>query len=67
MDHWLLGADLSHYSEPWAFNRLNVVEKILLARAKLPLAQMLWSASYKTVRICCLLTLTVSNISLIRP
>ena len=33
MDHWLLGADLSHYSEPWAFNRLNVVEKILLARA----------------------------------
>ena len=31
------------------------------------LARMLWSASYKTVRICCLLTPTVSNISLIRP
>ena len=30
------------------------------------LARMLWSASYKTVRIC-LLTPTVSNISLIRP
>ncbi len=32
MDHWLLGADLSGYLEPWAFSQLNIVEKILLAR-----------------------------------
>ena len=33
MDHYLLGADLSDYLTPWAFSRLNVVEKILLSRA----------------------------------
>jgi len=32
MDHWLLGADMGAYLEPWAFSRLNIVEKILLAR-----------------------------------
>ena len=32
MDHWLLGADLTRYREPWAFSRLNIVEKILLFR-----------------------------------
>ncbi len=32
MDHWLLGADLTPYLDPWAFSRLNIVEKILLAR-----------------------------------
>lgn len=32
MDHWLLGADLTPYHAPWAFSRLNVVEKILLFR-----------------------------------
>ncbi|MFP4349350.1 MAG: hypothetical protein ACLFQY_13765 [Desulfococcaceae bacterium] len=32
MDHWLLGADLTRYQEPWAFSRLNIVEKILLFR-----------------------------------
>jgi hypothetical protein len=32
MDHWLLGEDLRDYLEPWRFNRLNIVEKILLAR-----------------------------------
>lgn len=32
MDHWLLDADLSGYLEPWAFSRLNIVERILLAR-----------------------------------
>ena len=32
MDHWLLGDDLRDYLEPWRFNRLNIVEKILLAK-----------------------------------
>ena len=32
MDEWLLGANLEKYLEPFAFSRLNDVEKILLAR-----------------------------------
>lgn len=32
MDHWLLQEDLSVYMEPWAFGRLNVVERILLGQ-----------------------------------
>jgi hypothetical protein len=32
LDHWLVGADLGEYLEPWAFGRLNVVERILLGR-----------------------------------
>ncbi|HEY9071239.1 MAG TPA: hypothetical protein VIV61_13360 [Candidatus Ozemobacteraceae bacterium] len=32
LDHWLLGNDLRRYLEPWAYGRLNVVERILLAR-----------------------------------
>ncbi|MDC0718378.1 hypothetical protein [Nannocystis bainbridge] len=32
VDHWLLGADLSGYLEPWAFGRLNALERALLAR-----------------------------------
>ncbi len=32
LDQWLLGGDLSGYLAPWAYNRLNIVEKILLAR-----------------------------------
>lgn len=32
LDHWLLEADLSRYLDPWAFQRLNIVERILLAR-----------------------------------
>ncbi|WAS94229.1 hypothetical protein [Nannocystis punicea] len=32
VDHWLLGADLSAYCEPWAFGRLNALERALLAR-----------------------------------
>lgn len=32
LDHWLLDADLAAYLEPWAFERLNIVERILLAR-----------------------------------
>ena len=32
MDHWLVGDDLSGYLKPWAYNRLNVVERILLGR-----------------------------------
>jgi len=31
MDHWLLDAPLEAYTEPWAYQRLNHVEKILLA------------------------------------
>ena len=30
MDHWLLEDDLSAYEKEWAFQRLNIVEKILL-------------------------------------
>ena len=32
LDHWLLGDDLKAYLEPWRFNRLNVVERILLGK-----------------------------------
>jgi hypothetical protein len=32
LDHWLLGADLTAYTEPWAFGRLNLIEMILLAQ-----------------------------------
>ena len=32
MDHWLIGADLKDYLEPWRFGRLNAVERILLAQ-----------------------------------
>lgn len=31
-DHYLLSDDLSNYLAPWEYERLNVVEKILLAR-----------------------------------
>jgi hypothetical protein len=31
VDEWLLGKDLTGYLDPWAFDRLNVAEKILLA------------------------------------
>lgn len=31
MDHYLLGDDLERYLEPWAYGRLNIVERILLA------------------------------------
>lgn len=32
MDHYLIGSDLAGYVEPWKFNRLNIPERILLAR-----------------------------------
>ena len=32
VDEWLLGRDLSRYLEPWAFQRLNALERILLGR-----------------------------------
>lgn len=32
LDHWLLGSDLRAYLEPWAFGRLNLIERILLAQ-----------------------------------
>lgn len=32
VDRWLLEEDLDAYLEPWAFQRLNAVERILLAR-----------------------------------
>ncbi|MCB9872480.1 MAG: hypothetical protein H6837_21685 [Planctomycetes bacterium] len=32
LDHWLLDADLKPYLDSWAFQHLNIVEKILLAR-----------------------------------
>lgn len=32
MDHWLLGDELTGYLEPWRFERLNAVERILLGR-----------------------------------
>ena len=32
MDHWLTGADLSPYMEPWSYGQLNIVERALLAQ-----------------------------------
>ncbi|NLI76920.1 MAG: hypothetical protein GX442_10830 [Candidatus Riflebacteria bacterium] len=32
LDHWLLEDDLQGYLHPWAYGRLNAVERILLAR-----------------------------------
>lgn len=32
LDRWLLGEDLKEYLDPWAFGRLNAVERILLGR-----------------------------------
>lgn len=32
MDEFLLGRDLAHHLEPWAYSRLNMVERILLAQ-----------------------------------
>lgn len=32
LDHYLLDADLSRYTDPWSHGRLNVFERILLAR-----------------------------------
>lgn len=32
IDHYLLGDDLEPYLEPYAFGRLNIIERILLAR-----------------------------------
>jgi hypothetical protein len=32
LDHWMLGNNLSRYLDPWSFQRLNTLEKILLAR-----------------------------------
>lgn len=32
VDRWLLGDDLSAYRDPWAFGRLNALERVLLAR-----------------------------------
>ena len=33
LDYYLIGADLTPYLEPWQFRRLNIVERILLARS----------------------------------
>jgi len=32
LDEWLLGMDLARYLDPWAYARLNLVERILLGR-----------------------------------
>jgi hypothetical protein len=32
MDHYLLGDDLATYMKPWAYGRLNTVERVLLAQ-----------------------------------
>ena len=32
LDHWLLGEDLSEYLQPWHYDRLNTVERVLLAQ-----------------------------------
>lgn len=32
IDQWLLGENLQRYLEPWSFNRLNIVERILLGQ-----------------------------------
>src|SRR5262249_48644131 len=32
LDHWLLGDDVSGYRDPWQYERLNTVERVLLAK-----------------------------------
>jgi hypothetical protein len=32
LDHWLLGDDVSGYRDPWRYERLNTVERVLLAK-----------------------------------
>jgi hypothetical protein len=32
MDEYLLGSDLQRYLEPWAYARLNMAERVLLAQ-----------------------------------
>lgn len=32
LDHWLLESDLKEYLQPWQYNRLNAIERILLAQ-----------------------------------
>jgi hypothetical protein len=32
LDHWLLDADMGRYVEPWHYGRLNIPERVLLAR-----------------------------------
>jgi hypothetical protein len=32
LDHWLLGNDLTMYTNPWQYQRLNIAERVLLAR-----------------------------------
>ena len=32
LDHWMLGSDLSDYLQPWNYQQLNVVERILLGK-----------------------------------
>ena len=32
LDHWLLESDLKDYLQPWKFDRLNSVERVLLAQ-----------------------------------
>jgi len=32
MDHWLLGEHPAKYMQPWSYHRLNIAERILLAR-----------------------------------
>jgi len=32
LDHWLIGDDLAGYLQPWDYEQLNVVERILLAQ-----------------------------------
>ncbi len=39
VDRWLLAEDLSAYREPWAFGRLNALERVLLARALPPVTE----------------------------
>ncbi|MDG2469884.1 MAG: hypothetical protein P8M80_11435 [Pirellulaceae bacterium] len=33
LDYWLLDSDVSLFADPWAFNQLNTVERILLSQA----------------------------------
>jgi hypothetical protein len=33
LDRWLLGLDLTAYTQPFEFSKLNALEKILLAQA----------------------------------
>jgi hypothetical protein len=49
MDHWLLGSDLSPYTEHWSYVGLNTVERILLVQ-RIPAEH---AMTLRSIKDCC--------------